>query len=738
MGLDPAMQAGQRLGRYTLVRSLGAGGMAELFLARADGIGGFTKLVALKRILPQKAKNERFVRMLLNEARLVASLEHPNIAAVYDICFEDHEYFFAMEYVHGQDLRRIIRAAPNHMLRLENVLHIIIGICAGLHHAHEARDPAGKPLEIVHRDVSPSNILVSYQGAIKVVDFGVAKAATMVSETREGIIKGKHGYMSPEQCLGEKLDRRSDLFAVGILLWEMTVGRRLYKLNGELATLQRIVYSDAPKPSQFIEGCPPELERIIMRALTRDLGARYQTAEEIQLDLEAFALAHQLPVSPVAMTMEMSELFRDRIDAWREAEHAGRSLADHLADISSEDAVYSGSGDSASGDSEGGDGAMLERADSDVSEVTDVRPETLPAKSLLSRRVAPATPSKPITTIGPGLPAATPRTPASGSSPRLATHPVTGSSPLATQPVTASSPRLAQLPPAAEAGPIASDAGHGRGRRAAVIILTVALVGGAAAAAWLLWLRGPSTGDTEEPRIQLAVVSPDASTARTDPAPDASSEGPVQDFAPDHGTAIDVTQPAATEDGDPPDAGSGGSVRPAKGTGRVKPRTTATRPKDVKTGAPPDEVAPKEVAPKEVAPKEPCQPPGKLDPFDKRPVCAAASPPAKVETPIKATAPVGPAPGTIDAAQVRAFVKAHIGEITTCVSRARMDDRDLAGKVLIRIDVAPTGSVSRTTVVSATGATPSLESCMQRAIAGWTLPAPAGGVRGAFTYPFSF
>ena len=736
MGLDPAIKAGQRLGRYTLVRSLGSGGMAELFLARADGIGGFTKLVALKRILPQKAKNERFVRMLLNEARLVASLEHPNIAAVYDICFEDHEYFFAMEYVHGQDLRRIIRAAPNHMLRLENVLHIIIGICAGLHHAHEARDPAGNPLEIVHRDVSPSNILVSYKGAIKVVDFGVAKAATMVSETREGIIKGKHGYMSPEQCLGEKLDRRSDLFAVGILLWELTVGRRLYKLNGELATLQRIVYSDAPKPSQFIEGCPPELERIIMRALTRDVDARYQTAEEIQVDLEAFALAHQLPVSPVAMTMEMSELFRDRIDAWREAEEAGRSLADHLADISSEDAVFSGSGDSASGDSEGGDSPVLPRAESEVSEVTDVRPETMPAKSLLSRRTA-ATPSKPITTVGPGLPAVPPRKVVTGSSPGLAARPVTASSPRLAQPTPAAGTVLPDPGLSATAAPLVSDARRGGGSSAIVIILTVVLVGGAAAAAWWLWLRGPSTSDTEEPGVQLAVVSPDASAAHGDPAPDAEPVAVVQDIAPDHTTAIDAMEPVTTDDGET-DAGSGARVRPPKGTGRVKPRT---RPKDVKAGAPPDEVTPKEVvpkevAPKEVAPKEPCQAPGKLDPYDKRPVCAASTPP-KVDTATKVT-PTGPAPGTIDAAQVRAFVKAHIGGITTCVSRARMDDRDLAGKVLIRIDVAPTGSVSRTSVVSATGATPTLESCMQSVIAGWTLPAPAGGVRGAFTYPFAF
>ena len=326
-----APYAALRLGRYTIVRSLGAGGMAELFLARVDGIAGFTKLCAVKRILPHKSTNERFVRMLLNEARLVATLDHPNIAQVHDIGVENNEYFFAMEYVHGQDLRHVLHAAPNHRLRLENAIHVAVGLCAGLHHAHEARDPSGASLEIVHRDVSPSNVLVSYQGAVKLVDFGVAKAATVVSETREGIIKGKYGYMSPEQCLGAPLDRRSDIFAVGILLWEMTVGRRLYKLSGDLATLQRVVYVDAPRPSRFIPDYPPALESIVMRMLSRDADKRFQTAEEGQLALEAFARNTRLQVSAVTMSTEMRRLFEDRVEAWVAAEQAGHTLADHLA-----------------------------------------------------------------------------------------------------------------------------------------------------------------------------------------------------------------------------------------------------------------------------------------------------------------------------------------------------------------------------------------------------------------------
>jgi serine/threonine protein kinase len=320
-----------RLGRYTLLRSLGAGGMAELFLARADGIEGFAKLVALKRILPHKATNERFVRMLLNEARLAAGLDHPNIAQVHDIGLDAGEYFFAMEYVHGQDLAHVLHRAPQHRLHLENALHIAIGVCAGLHCAHIARDATGRALDIVHRDVNPSNVLVSYQGTVKLVDFGVAKAATLVSETREGVIKGKYGYMSPEQCLGDPLDRRSDVFAVGILLWEMTVGRRLYMFKGELASLQRIVYVDAPRPSKFEPHYPAELEHIVMRALARDPRQRYQSAEQLQIDLEQFALDHRLAISAVSMAIEMKTLFRDQVEAWTAAERAGQSLGEHLA-----------------------------------------------------------------------------------------------------------------------------------------------------------------------------------------------------------------------------------------------------------------------------------------------------------------------------------------------------------------------------------------------------------------------
>ncbi|HEU4729653.1 MAG TPA: serine/threonine-protein kinase, partial [Kofleriaceae bacterium] len=310
------------------------GGMAEVLLARTKGIEGFERHVVIKRIRSEQAHDQRYVTMFLDEARLAATLHHVNVVQVNDIGQEDGEYFFAMEYVHGQDLAHVLHRAPHHKLPLEHALHIAIGVCAGLHCAHIARDATGRPLDIVHRDVSPSNVLVSYQGAVKLVDFGVAQAATLVSETREGVIKGKYGYLSPEQCLGDPLDRRSDVFAVGILLWEMTVGRRLYAGKGELAQLQRIVYVDAPPPSRFDPQYPPALERIVVRALARDPRQRHHSAEQLQLELEQFAVDHRLAISAVSLASEMKALFRDQVEAWSAAERAGQSLGDHLASAS--------------------------------------------------------------------------------------------------------------------------------------------------------------------------------------------------------------------------------------------------------------------------------------------------------------------------------------------------------------------------------------------------------------------
>jgi serine/threonine protein kinase len=310
-------QSERRLGKYELIRRIAVGGMAEIFLARVKAVHGFEKLVVVKRILPQYAEDEDFVRMLLDEARLAATLHHPNIVQVYDMGIDEEtgQSFFAMEYVRGQDLRRIIRGCNEKetWLPLEHVLNIVIGTAGGLHHAHEQVGLDGRPLAIVHRDVSPSNILVTYAGAVKLVDFGIAKATGAQSTTRHGTLKGKIPYMSPEQCRGERLDRRSDIFSLGTVLWELSTGSRLFKADNELATLSRIANEDPPPPSWKRPDYPKALEEIVMRALTRDRDARYQTAQELQLDLEEFAREQKLAVSSTYLARFMQDLFAGEI-----------------------------------------------------------------------------------------------------------------------------------------------------------------------------------------------------------------------------------------------------------------------------------------------------------------------------------------------------------------------------------------------------------------------------------------
>lgn len=302
--------------------------MAEIFLARQQDIHGFQKNLVVKRILPQYAEDDEFVQMFLAEARLAAKLVHPNIAQVYDIGEEDGYCFFAMEYVHGRDLRALIRKmvkSKTGRLPLDHVINVAIHTLAGLHCAHEQKANNGKPLGIVHRDVSPSNVLVTFAGGVKLLDFGVAKAADSRNSTAVGILKGKIPYMSPEQCRGDRsLDRRSDIFSMGTVLWELSTFSRLFKCETELATITRIAHQPAPLPSTKVEDYPEDLERIVMKALALDRDERYDTAEEMQLDLEDFAREQRLAVSPIKLGKFMRELFADDLEEEARAEAESR------------------------------------------------------------------------------------------------------------------------------------------------------------------------------------------------------------------------------------------------------------------------------------------------------------------------------------------------------------------------------------------------------------------------------
>jgi serine/threonine-protein kinase len=314
--MSPVVQFGQ----YLLLKKLATGGMAELFLGKQVGLEGFEKPVVIKRILPHLSENDDFITMFLDEARVAARLNHPRVVQIFDLGKEETSYYIAMEYVRGQDLRKILKRAQTlrEAVPVGITLQILAGVLEGLDHAHRKTDEAGRPIHLVHRDVSPQNILVSYEGDVKLVDFGIAKASTQIYQTRVGILKGKYAYMSPEQARGLPLDRRSDIFAVGILLFEVTTGRRLFRQTSEVETLKKVIECSVTPPSSFDPQYPRELEEILLKALQRNPADRFQNARDMQLALEAFLQHRGTIVSAARLGEYMQRLFAKEMEINRE------------------------------------------------------------------------------------------------------------------------------------------------------------------------------------------------------------------------------------------------------------------------------------------------------------------------------------------------------------------------------------------------------------------------------------
>jgi serine/threonine protein kinase len=296
-------------GRYTLVRKLATGGMAEVFLASADGPMGFQKKCVVKRILPHFSDDPQFVQMFLGEARLAAELNHPNLVQIFDFGEVDGQYFIAMEFIDGPNLRVL-----NHELRsisgsvpLAAAARMITMAAEGLQFAHDLKDEHGQPINLVHRDISPDNILVSRQGTVKVVDFGIAKAANQVHLTKSGMIKGKLAYMPPEQLAREPLDRRSDVYALGVVLYELVCGVMPFDATSEVSIIQAIM-GEAPLPRaiEWRLDMPPMLDAIIARCLEKDRERRYPSCRALQQELEQFiqASGSLVSVSDIAVLVE--------------------------------------------------------------------------------------------------------------------------------------------------------------------------------------------------------------------------------------------------------------------------------------------------------------------------------------------------------------------------------------------------------------------------------------------------
>jgi len=279
-----------RFGQYEIIEKIASGGMAELYKARRTGVEGFQKIVAIKKILPHIADDEEFVTMFADEAKLAAQLNHPNIIHIYDLGkIQAGGYFIAMEHVDGRDLRSIEQSAREHSVPLPVPLAVYVAskVASALDYAHRRRDAEGHDLNIVHRDVSPQNILISYEGDIKLCDFGIAKAASKASKTQSGALKGKIQYMSPEQAWGKPIDRRSDLFSLGVVLHELLTGERLFRGDSDISVLEKVRSADVTPPSRLNQEVPQNLDAVVLRALAKDPDDRYANASDMLRDLES-------------------------------------------------------------------------------------------------------------------------------------------------------------------------------------------------------------------------------------------------------------------------------------------------------------------------------------------------------------------------------------------------------------------------------------------------------------------
>ena len=307
-----ALPLAQRFGDYLVVNRLAIGGMAELYLAARRRGDGQTELGVIKRVLPHLGFDPEFVRMFLEEVRIAAMLVHPNIVRVHDWGTSEGGHYLAMEYLHGQTLRQTLGAFKGGRPPLEFALGVVLAVADGLQHAHEYISPDRQVSGLVHRDVSPSNVMVCYDGTVKLLDFGIARCTGHTSHTRTGIFKGKIGYMSPEQCQGEAVDRRTDVFGLGVLLYELTTGRRAFYADSDFAVIGKTLSGSYTPPSEIVDGYPSALEQVIGRALEVEPDERLGTASEVAVRVRRYAQAQGLILDPVHRGQWMCSLFPER------------------------------------------------------------------------------------------------------------------------------------------------------------------------------------------------------------------------------------------------------------------------------------------------------------------------------------------------------------------------------------------------------------------------------------------
>jgi len=305
----------QHFGKYILMRKIAMGGMAEIFKAKVTGTEGFEKDLVIKRILPHFTEDEAFVKMFIDEASITAKLQHPNIVQIFDFDVAEGTYYIAMEYIEGRDLKDVLERSikMGEPLSVAQCVWILMETSKGLHYAH-TKEYRGKPLNIVHRDISPSNVMLAFNGEVKLMDFGIAKAAQRSTKTMAGAVKGKVAYMSPEQARGKPLDGRSDLFALGIMLWEMLTGKRLFLAESDFETLTNVLKAEAPPPSSINPAVPADLDPIVLKCIEKKREDRYPNVEAFNRELTRWYYSNVIDLEKEKLRPLMSRLFKSEID----------------------------------------------------------------------------------------------------------------------------------------------------------------------------------------------------------------------------------------------------------------------------------------------------------------------------------------------------------------------------------------------------------------------------------------
>ncbi|MDP6935401.1 MAG: serine/threonine-protein kinase, partial [Myxococcota bacterium] len=345
-----------RFGKYELLERIATGGMAEVFLARSFGVEGFEKRLVIKRILPALANNPRFVSMFIEEAKISVGLVHPNIVQIFELGRVGEDHYMAMEYIHGRDLTRVNRQARSLDRSIPVPLAVYVASCVlrGLSYAHRLRDSGGEHISLVHRDVSPHNILVTFHGEVKLVDFGIARLAGAQQGCREGPGGGKYAYMSPEQALGRELDGRSDIYSTGIVLWEMLVGRRLFRHEDPAERLRMVCEAEVPDPRSEVAGLSDRLWQVLQKMLALNPGDRHLRADLAEEELRAVLFEEGCRVGP----LDVASFLRELVDLGEEPAALGLDVRGLARDLARLDASSLGSEGSASGSTQPGEGQL--------------------------------------------------------------------------------------------------------------------------------------------------------------------------------------------------------------------------------------------------------------------------------------------------------------------------------------------------------------------------------------------